>query len=253
MSGAPAAASRLVTSSSHDLSSAPASLPNTPKFSRRSIFSSEPKTPRSAFVRMSSRDSMRSPGAKRRERPTPPTPRKAWSKESKPKDDEPMVYEELPKLPIPPLSDTLSQYLDNIKPIVQDGVYQQAKQIVDKFGMKDGVGEKAMLLLEERQEKMDNWAYSYWLNDMYLNVRLPLPVNSNPAMVFPKRKFNNHSQMLCYTSRLINGFLKFKSKLDRRAIPQDKAKTEPLCMAQYFRVLTSYRYLQHSVKQLCSK
>ena len=24
---------------------------------------------------------------------------------------------------------------------------------------------------------------------------------------------------------------------------QDKAKTEPLCMAQYFRVLTTYRYL----------
>ena len=40
---------------------------------------------------------------------------------------------------------------------------------------------------------------------------------------------------------MVQGFLKFKSKLDRRAIPQDKAKTEPLCMAQYFRVLTTYR------------
>ena len=249
MSGPQQPASRVPSSSSHDLSSGPSSLPNTPRFSRRSIFSSEPKTPRSAFVRMSSRDSMRSPGTKRRDRPTPPTPRKAWSKESKPKDDEPNEYEELPKLPIPPLSDTLAQYLDNIKPIVQDSVYHEAKQIVDKFGMKDGVGEKVMMLLEEKREKVDNWAYDYWLSDMYLNVRLPLPVNSNPAMVFPKRKFSNHSQMLCYTSRLINGFLKFKSKLDRRAIPQDKAKTEPLCMAQYFRVLTSYRYLDIS-KQL---
>ena len=166
---------------------------------RRSIFSSEPKTPRSAFVRMSSRDSIRSP--KRRERPTPPTPRKAWSKESKARDDEPTEYDELPKLPLPPLSETMAQYLDNIRPIVQENVYQQAKQIVDKFCVKDGVGEKAILLLEDKQEKVDNWAYDYWLNDMYLNVRLPLPVNSNPAMVFPKRKFNTHSQMLAYTSR----------------------------------------------------
>ena len=41
--------------------------------------------------------------------------------------------------------------------------------------------------------------------------------------------------------RLVHGFLKFKSKLDRKAVAQDKAKTEPLCMAQYFRVLTTYR------------
>ena len=58
-----------------------------------------------------------------------------------------------------------------------------------------------MLLLEERSERLDNWAYDYWLADMYLNVRLPLPVNSNPAMVLPKRKFNNNAQMLSYTAR----------------------------------------------------
>ena len=45
-----------------------------------------------------------------------------------------------------------------------------------------------------------------------------------------------------YIYRLVHGFLKFKSKLDRKAVAQDKAKTEPLCMAQYFRVLTTYRY-----------
>ena len=115
-----------------------------------------------------------------------------------------MEYEELPKLPLPALNDTMTQYLDNIKPLVNESVYLQTKQIVDKFSMKDGVGEKVMMLLEEKQGKVDNWAYDYWLNDMYLNVRLPLPVNSNPAMVFPRRKFNNHSQMLSYTARLVH-------------------------------------------------
>ena len=112
-----------------------------------------------------------------------------------------MEYEEVGKLPLPELSSTTAQYLDNVKPLVSDSLYQETRNILEKFSAKDGVGEKVMLVLEERQEKLDNWAYDYWLNDMYLNQRLPLPVNFNPAMVLPRRKFNNHSQMLSYTAR----------------------------------------------------
>ena len=160
--------------------------------------------PRSAIVRMSSRDSMRqSPGTRRRERVTPPTPRKAWSNKQSREELEGQEYEALAKLPLPPLADTMAQYLDNVRPLVTEAVYLQTKQVVEKFSQKDGVGEKVMLLLEERGERLDNWAYDYWLADMYLNVRLPLPVNSNPAMVLPKRKFSNTAQMLSYTARSV--------------------------------------------------
>ena len=142
-------------------------------------------------------------------------------------------YEVLAKLPLPPLADTMAQYLDNVRPLVSEAVYLQVrrgslrspwvnsdfqtKQVVERFGQRDGVGEKVIQLLEERGERLENWAYEYWLADMYLNVRwvketewaelifhhirLPLPVHSNPAMVFPKRKFSNPAQMLSYTSR----------------------------------------------------
>ena len=141
-----------------------------------------------------------SPGARRRERTTPPTPRKAWSKQSR-EELEGQEYEVLAKLPLPLLADTMTQYLDSVRPLVTEAVYLQTKQIVEKFGQRDGVGEKVMMLLEERGERLDNWAYDYWLADMYLNVRLPLPVNSNPAMVLPRRKFSNSAQMLSYTAR----------------------------------------------------
>ena len=167
---------------------------------------------------------------------TPPTGRRAaWAKE------EPAEYEEVGKLPLPPLSDTMAQYLDNIKPLVSDTVYQHTRSVLDKFSAKDGVGEKVMMVLEEKQEKLDNWAYDYWLNDMYLNQRLPLPVNFNPAMVLPRRKFQNHLQELSYTARILQGFVSYKSRLDRRAVAQDRAKSSALCMAQYYRVLTTYR------------
>ena len=149
---------------------------------------------------MSSRDSLRSPARRREKISTPPTPRRAWTKE-KVSCEEAVQYEEVGKLPLPELSDTLAQYLDNIRPLVTDTIYNEAKSIIDKFSAKDGVGEKVMMVLEERQAKTDNWAYDYWLNDMYLNQRLPLPVNFNPAMVLPRRKFNNNSQMLSYTAR----------------------------------------------------
>ena len=166
---------------------------------------------------------------------TPATPRRAWAKE------EPVEYEEVGKLPLPPLTDTMAQYLDNIKPLVSDTVYQHTRSILDKFSAKDGVGEKVMMVLEERQEKLDNWAYDYWLNDMYLNQRLPLPVNFNPAMVLPRRKFQNHCQQLSYTARILQGFVSYKARLDRRAVAQDRARSSALCMAQYYRVLTTYR------------
>jgi len=250
MSGTPRMADATSAGSGSDTPSG-SSLQNTPKFSRKSIFSSEPRSPRT--TRMNSRENLRSP-AKRRDSQknlTPPTPRKAKidnfmkdEKAAKPENDY-CEYEELPKLPLPPLADTLAQYLDNVKPVVSEATFNQTKQIVEKFGMKDGVGEKVMLLLEEKREKLDNWAYDYWLNDMYLNQRLPLPVNSNPGMVFPRKKFNNVTQMLSFTSRLVVGFLKYKIRLDKHALAQDKAATretgQPLCMAQYYRILTTYR------------
>lgn len=41
--------------------------------------------------------------------------------------------------------------------------------------------------------------YDYWLNDMYLNNRLALPVNSSPVMVFPQQNFRAQIDPLRYT------------------------------------------------------
>ncbi|VEN58240.1 unnamed protein product [Callosobruchus maculatus] len=66
-------------------------------------------------------------------------------------------------------------------------------------------------------------AYEYWLNDMYLNYREPIPVNSNPGMVFPPRKFTTILDVARFTSRLIDAALDHKEILDRRALPVERA------------------------------
>ena len=45
----------------------------------------------------------------------------------------------------------------------------------------------------------------YWLDEMYLNVRLPLPVHSNPAMVFPRQHFTDRNSQLWWAQNIITG------------------------------------------------
>lgn len=88
-------------------------------------------------------------------------------------------------------------------------------------------------------------AYYYWLNDMYMNVRLPLPINSNPGTVFPPRHFRTVHDVAHFAARLLDGLVEHKEMLESGQLPQERAasreKNQPLCMAQYYRLLGSCR------------
>ncbi|XP_011486558.1 choline O-acetyltransferase isoform X2 [Oryzias latipes] len=152
----------------------------------------------------------------------------------------------LPKVPVPPLTQTLDMYLKSVQHLVKEEQFKKTKAIVEKFGAPGGVGEALQRKLLKRREKTTNWVYDYWLEDMYLNNRLPLPVNSSPAMVFPKQPFRDRTDALRFAARLICGVLEYKALIDKRALPVDFARGQlagtPLCMEQYYRLFTSYRY-----------
>ncbi|XP_077359731.1 choline O-acetyltransferase b isoform X1 [Festucalex cinctus] len=154
--------------------------------------------------------------------------------------------EGLPKVPVPPLKQTLDTYLKCVRHLVKDEQFRKTQAIVEKFGAPGGVGEVLQKKLLERRDKMENWVYDYWLEDMYLNNRLALPVNSSPAMVFPKQTFKDHKDVLRYAARLIRGVLEYKVLIDARALPVEFARGQlagtPLCMEQYSRLFTSYRH-----------
>ncbi|XP_052069853.1 choline O-acetyltransferase-like [Mytilus californianus] len=151
----------------------------------------------------------------------------------------------LPKLPVPDLSRTLEKYIEITQPILTPSQYAKTKDIVRDFGKLGGEGEFLQTKLKEYSETKDNWAYNWWLDDMYMKVRLPLPISSNPGMVFPKQHFLDRAQQLRYASRLISGILDYKTIIDARGLPIDRArhkeKGQPLCMEQYYKLFTSYR------------
>uniref|UniRef100_A0A3Q3IQY4 Choline O-acetyltransferase n=1 Tax=Monopterus albus TaxID=43700 RepID=A0A3Q3IQY4_MONAL len=151
----------------------------------------------------------------------------------------------LPKLPLPALKDTLDMYLKCTKHLVTKEQFHKTENIVKEFGAPGAVGELLQSKLIERRENTANWVYDYWLNDMYLNNRLALPVNSSPAMVFPQQNFRAPIDALRFAAHLISGVLEYKTLLDVRSLPVDYARGQlagtPLCMEQYYRLFTSYR------------
>lgn len=157
----------------------------------------------------------------------------------------PVMYPLVPKLPVPALGHTLTWYLTHLRPVLRNEDYEETAKIVDEFGRPGGIGEKIQEELIKRHDTMDNWAYEWWLDDMYMNVPLPLPVNSNPGMVFPHQKFASDLDMTQFAARLVSASLDMKERIAAGDLDVDRCSArerhQPLCMAQYTRVFSSYR------------
>uniref|UniRef100_A0A4W4GZ54 Choline O-acetyltransferase n=1 Tax=Electrophorus electricus TaxID=8005 RepID=A0A4W4GZ54_ELEEL len=132
-----------------------------------------------------------------------------------------------------------------VKHLVPEAQFLKTKAIVEKFGKPGGTGEVLQKKLLEKREKTANWVYDYWLEDMYLNNRLALAVNSSPALVFQKQSFRDREDSLRFAAHLIMGVMEYKAMLDERSLPPDYARGQQagteLCMEQHYRLFTSYR------------
>nr|CAH8819306.1 unnamed protein product [Trichobilharzia regenti] len=134
----------------------------------------------------------------------------------------------LPRLPVPNLRNTLDRYLRLIAPVVSKEDFERTKLLVDEFGKPGGEGEELQNLLKEYAATKLNWVTEWWLDDMYLGNPLPLPINSSPGMVFPRHSFISTRQQLRFAAQLISGILDYKTILDTRSLPTDRARHNTL-------------------------
>jgi len=77
-----------------------------------------------------------------------------------PKGDMLKYQSSLPKLPVPPLQQSLQDFLKAMRPLVNDDEYRKTLVAVEEFGEPNGVGEKLQRKLEERAKTQDNWVRS---------------------------------------------------------------------------------------------
>ncbi|XP_023224300.1 choline O-acetyltransferase-like [Centruroides sculpturatus] len=155
-----------------------------------------------------------------------------------------MKETELPKPSVPELSVTLNRFLEGIKAIVPGDKYQEARRLVEDYKTL-GEMQKLQGFLKEYAERHENYITEFWLNDMYLKNPLPLPINSNPFFLLPKREFKTDDDRFRFIARFIIFSLMFKQRVDSGELKQEfsggQKKGNALSMATYHHFFTAYR------------
>lgn len=147
----------------------------------------------------------------------------------------------LPGLPVPPLQQTCERYITALEPIMEGAELTQTKGLVDDFKKAGGVGERLQRGLEKRARNTENWLSAWWVQVAYLEYRLPVVVHSSPGLVLPRMNFSDKQGQIRFAAKLIAGVLDFKTMIDNETLPVEYLGGKPLCMNQYYEVLSSCR------------
>lgn len=119
----------------------------------------------------------------------------------------------LPHLPVPKLQQTLEKYIKTVEPHLAPKELERTKSIIKDF--ENGIGRKLQELLILKAKDTENWLAEWWLNVAYLEYRDPVVVYSSPGLVFPFQHFENESDRLLYTAKLILAAVDYKLLIDR--------------------------------------
>ncbi|KAM4597171.1 carnitine O-acetyltransferase-like isoform 1-T1 [Fundulus diaphanus] len=147
----------------------------------------------------------------------------------------------LPSLPVPPLQQTCERYMAALEPIVEADELSRTRRLVEEFQEAGGVGERLQRGLERRARGAENWLSQWWVQVAYLDFRMPVVVHSSPGLVLPRMDFRDRAGQIRFASRLIAGVLDFKTMIDNETLPVEYLGGKPLCMNQYYQVLSSCR------------
>ncbi|KAJ3197413.1 hypothetical protein HK101_003839 [Irineochytrium annulatum] len=139
----------------------------------------------------------------------------------------------IPRLPIPPLSQTVAKYLESCKPLLSKDEMARTQAAVEEFAKPGGFGEILQSRLGEVDKKAENsWLEDIWLNKAYLEWREPSLINVNYWCQFadhpnmPKDLFGSKAITPYQVERaaaFITNAINAKEMIDK--IPGEKADT----------------------------
>ncbi|XP_016380169.1 carnitine O-palmitoyltransferase 1, liver isoform-like [Sinocyclocheilus rhinocerous] len=136
----------------------------------------------------------------------------------------PMLYSfqsSLPRLPVPPVKDTVRRYLESARPLMDDEQYKRMEGLAKDF--EKNLGPRLQWYLKLKSWWASNYVSDWWEEYIYLRGRGPIMVNSNYyAMVF-------------WVSSLFS-CLTFRSASQLMVL-----NTIPMCSSQYERMFNTSR------------
>uniref|UniRef100_A0A8C6X086 carnitine O-palmitoyltransferase n=1 Tax=Neogobius melanostomus TaxID=47308 RepID=A0A8C6X086_9GOBI len=155
----------------------------------------------------------------------------------------PLLYSyqtSLPHLPVPTIKDTLSRYLQSVRPLLSDPAYKRMTELAN--GFESNLGNRLQRYLKLKALWATNYVSDWWEEYIYLRSRGPIMVNSNyygmdflfvtPTSVQAARAGNTITALLLYR-RKVN-----REELKPSRVP---GTVIPLCAAQYERMFNTTR------------
>uniref|UniRef100_A0A4W6ENZ7 carnitine O-palmitoyltransferase n=1 Tax=Lates calcarifer TaxID=8187 RepID=A0A4W6ENZ7_LATCA len=125
----------------------------------------------------------------------------------------PLLYSyqtSLPHLPVPAIKDTLSRYLESVRPLLTDPKFKRMTELANQF--ESNLGNRLQRYLKLKALWATNYVSDWWEEYIYLRSRSPIMVNSNyygmdflyvtPTPVQAARAGNTITALLLYRRKV---------------------------------------------------
>ncbi|KAI0784638.1 acyltransferase ChoActase/COT/CPT [Abortiporus biennis] len=146
--------------------------------------------------------------------------------------------DELPKLPIPPLEETLQRYLRALEGLQDPKDHEETKQAVEEF--LQGEGPRVQERLKAWAANKDSYIEDFWY-ESYLSHSDPVVLALNPFFVLENDPTPDRGAQLPRAASLIISSLGFIHDLRAGMLEPDSARGIPLDMDQYTRLFGTAR------------
>lgn len=148
---------------------------------------------------------------------------------------------QLPKLPVPALSETCTKYLRSVEPFLSPAQLASTTAIVEEFARPGGKGETLQKRLQEFAEGKDNWLAEYWDDYAYMSYRDP--VVPYVSYFFSHKDVNNAigKNQLYKASLLAYYTTQFLIEVENETLDPEVIKGNPYCMNAFHYMFNNSR------------
>lgn len=145
----------------------------------------------------------------------------------------------LPRMSVPPVSETINKLLDSMKCILSDEEYRKLEAEAREF--ESSLAPKLQKLLILKSWLTQNYVTDWWTKYVYLMTRLPLANNCN-YYIMDQSYWRATDKPVSRAASLVANLLRFKHLIDREELPPLVIRdTIPICMAQYEQLFSTTR------------
>ncbi|XP_036842520.1 carnitine palmitoyl transferase I isoform X4 [Oncorhynchus mykiss] len=154
----------------------------------------------------------------------------------------PLLYSfqtSLPRLPVPSVDDTITRYLESVRPLLDDEQYNQMEVVANDF--KKDQAPKLQKYLILKSWWATNYVSDWWEEYIYLRGRSPIMVNSNFYSMDLLYVTPTHRQA-ARAGNVVHAMLQYRRKLERgEHAPLRALGVVPMCSYQMERMFNTTR------------